>query len=507
MRERLYEDNDLQFAGDFRISEVVLINYKGDTVDITTNVNDINIYEDLTTNFLTGDITFTDNTGLTTLMPILGQEFLSFKVRTPLEPKAANTGEFDFTDHRMAVYSVAKKVRVSPTVETLTLNFISVEGIRDQNVRVSRAFDGPYDDAVAKIVKKKWGLNSKKKCYIQPTRHNHKFVAPNKRPTDIINMLAGKSIPKTSILPVYLFYENGQGFHYRALDSFYFIIKASGGGNSRIVQHPPMFEYFAASSEARGSNNPQDNPKADLRIVEKYDVIRNADVIKNQRMGTWSSRLLTHDSFNKTITDNSFDYIDSYNQIPHMENDEADRSGMDQTPTYRGLLPKAPYDIDDTYMTEDSGKYKRLSDYKDSRFMVASSTAHIHNTNSDTGDNTKEYIQRRTSGLSLLEMMEMRLDVPGNTHINAGHMIQVHIPRYGPVEDPDMPEADNPLVSGRWVITKIRHNFSVSGKKHKMVLTCSKDTYMDGLETKDSRLQTEFTDKGKAVNIYDDSTY
>ena len=507
MRERLYDDNDLQFAGDFRISEIVLINYKGDTVDITTNVNDINIYEDLTSNFLTGDITFTDNTGLTTLMPILGQEFLSFRVRTPLSPQVANTGEFDFTDHKMAVYSIANKVRVSPTVETLTLNFMSVEGIRDQNVRISRAFDGPYDDAIAKIVKNKWGLNSKKRVFIQPTRENHKFVAPNTRPSDVINMLAAKSIPKTSVMPAYFFYENGQGFHYRALDSFYFIIKRTSPKHSKIEEHPAMFEYFAGSGEAKGVNNPQANPKADLRVVNSYDIMRNANLIKNQRMGAWSSRLLTHDSFNKTITDNAFDYIDSYNQIPHMENDERDRSGMDQVPTYRGLIPKAPYDIDDAYMTENSGRYKRLSDYKDSRLMLSSNTAHIHNTNSDTTNTSKDYIQRRVNGLSMLEMMEMRLDVPGNTHINAGHMIDVHIPRYGPQADPDLPAADNPLHSGRWLITKIRHNFSITNTKHTMVLTCAKETYQNGLQATDTRLQTEFTDKGKAVNIYDDSTY
>ena len=498
MRERLYGDNDLQFAGDYRVSEILIIGYNGDTIDITTLVNDLNIYEDLTTNFLTGDISFTDNAGLAATLPILGQEFLSFKIRTPMEPKVEGGGEFDFTDHKMAVYSIANKTRTAPSTEIITLNFISVEGIRDQNVKVSRAFDGPYDDAVAKIVKKKWGLNSKKRVFIQPTRDNHKFVAPNVKPSDVIHILSKKSVPKTSLLPVYLFYENGQGFHYRALDSFYFVVKASG-----LQPHPSMFEYFAGSTEARQANNPQDAPMRDLRNVFKYDIKRSADVIKNQNLGTWASRLLSHDAFNKTITDSKYDYVDDYNMIPHMEKDDA---ATDQA-IYRGPLPKAPYDIDDTYMSEDGGRYNRLSDYKDAKFMVASNTAHIHNTNSDKGERTDEILHRRASGLSLLEMMEMTLEVNGNCHINAGHMIDVHIPRYGPQHHPDIPEADNPLVSGRWLITKIRHNFSITGKKHRMVLTCSKDSFMNGLQTKDSRLQTEFTDKGKAVNIYDGTLY
>jgi len=200
MANQLYEDDKIAFPGDFRISEVALVSAYGNVVGISANLIEVNIYEDINNNFLTGDITFADTDDVMSKLPILGQEFLEFKVRTPLKSKY-NEGEYDFTNVRMAVYKVARKIKTNSNTQVLTLDFISPEGVRDQNIRISRAFNGPYDDAVAKIFKKEWGLNSKKKLYIQPTKNDFKFVAPNSRPTDILNMIASRAVPKTSILP------------------------------------------------------------------------------------------------------------------------------------------------------------------------------------------------------------------------------------------------------------------------------------------------------------------
>ena len=54
---------------------------------------------------------------------------------------------------------------LSDNSQMVTINFCSLEMIRNQNVKLSRV-DGTYDDAVADLFKKSFGLNSKKKCSI-----------------------------------------------------------------------------------------------------------------------------------------------------------------------------------------------------------------------------------------------------------------------------------------------------------------------------------------------------
>ena len=501
MANQLYEDDKIAFPGDFRISEVALVSAYGNVVGISANVMEVNIYEDINNNFLTGDITFADTDDVMSKLPILGQEFLEFKVRTPLKSKY-NEGEYDFTNVRMAVYKVARKIKTNSNTQVLTLDFISPEGVRDQNIRISRAFNGPYDDAVAKIFKKEWGLNSKKKLYIQPTKNDFKFVAPNSRPTDILNMIASRAVPKTSILPAYVFYENGQGFHFRSLDSFFFIVKASG-----LAQHPEMFEYFCDADITKGNTNPRDNPMASMRNVIKYRFNSHLDIIRAQRMGTFSSKLITYDAYNKTIKTDKYNYIEDYLNVPHLEKDDAN---TDQA-LYRGLIAKAHYDPNDlsTAITDKTNRtaYKYLSDYSDSRLMFQSNTANIHNVNAAKGYRTDEYVQRRQSALELFKTLELQLTVPGNTHLNIGHVIRVNIPRSGRDKQGNRLTDNDRLHTGRWVITAVRHNFNFDKPYHISVITCVKETYGRNLQDKTTPLTFDTTDEGKPINLYDDSEY
>ena len=501
----LYEDNKIAFPGDFRVSEVALVSAYGNVVGISSTLLEINIYEDLFNNFLTGDITFADTDNLISKLPILGQEYLEFKIRTPLKSKY-DEGEYDFTNVRMAVYSVANTVRTNQNTQVLTLNFISPEGIRDQNVRISRAFDGPYSDAVAKIFKKSYGLNSKKKLYIQPTQDNFKFVAANKRPSDVLNMLASRAVSYTSTgkggQASYVFYENGQGFHFRSLDSFWSIVKTSG-----FTSHPDMFEYFCDVNETKGNVNPRDNPMASMRNVIKYKFNSHVDLIKSQRSGMFSSKLITYDAYNKTFNTKKYNYIEDYFKTSHLEKDDA----MTDTASYRGLIAKAHYDPNDLEPadTKETNRtaYKYLSDYSDSRLMLQSNTANIHNTNAAKGYKTDESLQRRQSALATFNAVELQLTVPGNTHLNIGHIIKVNIPRSGR-DKKGMTMTDNDhLNSGRWIITSVRHNFNFDKPLHTSVITCIKETYGKALQDKTTPITFDTIDEGKAKNLFNDSEY
>lgn len=499
-----YRSNKLENAGDFNISEVVLFTPTGQVAALTSAVAEISIYEDLNSNFLSGSLVIIDTVDIVNTLPILGQEYLEFKVRTPIE-SVYDEGEYDFTNTKMAVYKVTRQ-RLNQNTQAVTLDFISTEGIRDQNVRISRAFDGPYDDAVAKIFKKSWGLNSKKKLYVQPTTNNFKFVAPNQRPTDIINMICSRAVPKTSKTPAYVFYENGQGFHFRSVDSFYYNVKTTG-----LEKHPEMFEYFLDSDNTRGFKSPQSNPLSLLRTVYKFSLKQYNDLIQAQRLGTYASKLITHDAFNKTYQEHKYNYIEDYINEAHLEHQVSnDDEGVD----YQGLIVKAHYDFNDTESPAtdntfgiDRSDYKYLSDYADARIMLQSNTAKIHNTNSDNGYRVNEYLQERQSILNIYRNLEIELTVPGNTHLNIGHIIRLNVPRSGPSKGDTKSSQNDRYMSGRWLITAIRHKFDFKTSFHTMVLTCMKDTYGVPTPQSDKQLNITSTDEGQPLNIYDQSEY
>tara|TARA_E500000318_G_scaffold11193_1_gene9795 strand:- start:64 stop:1566 length:1503 start_codon:yes stop_codon:yes gene_type:complete len=494
-----YDENNLQYAGEFRISEIAIFNVYGNVAGIATASAELSIYEDIEQNFITGNLTFVDTEDLVNKLPILGQEYLEFKVRTPLK-STYGEGEYDFTNTRMAVYKCTKE-RLNSNTQQVSLDFISTEAIKDSNTKISRAFDGPYDDAVAKTFKNTWGLNSKKKFYVQPTQGNFKFVAPNTRPTDLMNMIASRAVPKTSIAPGYFFYENGQGFHFRSIDSFFFMAKSEG-----LAPHPEMFEYFADSETARGLNNPRDNPMSQMRTVKSFKVLPQNDLITGQRTGTYASKLITHDQYNKTFKEHEYNYIDDYIRTPHLEKDDA----MTDQAEYRGFIPQAHYDFNDTETTNTRSQgsaYKYLSDYSDARIMVQSNTANIHNSNMKEGYKVSEYVQRRKNILGTMNALQCELETHGNTHLNIGHIIRINVPRAGRNKFGIKSADHDKYLTGRWLITAIRHSFNIADQIHTMALTCIKETYKTPLYEKASPLQISVKDEGKPVNLYDDSQY
>ena len=499
MSQLTYDENNLQYAGEFRISEIAIFNVYGNVAGIATASAELSIYEDIEQNFITGNLTFVDTEDLVNKLPILGQEYLEFKVRTPLK-STYGEGEYDFTNTRMAVYKCTKE-RLNSNTQQVSLDFISTEAIKDSNTKISRAFDGPYDDAVAKIFKNTWGLNSKKKFYVQPTQGNFKFVAPNTRPTDIMNMIASRAVPKTSIAPGYFFYENGQGFHFRSIDSFFFMAKSEG-----LAPHPEMFEYFADSETARGLNNPRDNPMSQMRTVKSFKVLPQNDLITGQRTGTYASKLITHDQYNKTFKEHEYNYIDDYIRTPHLEKDDA----MDDFAEYRGFIPQAHYDFNDTETTNTRSQgsaYKYLSDYSDARIMVQSNTANIHNSNMKDGYKVSEYVQRRKNVLGTMNALQCELETHGNTHLNIGHIIRINVPRAGRNKNGVKSTDHDKYLTGRWLITAIRHSFNIADQIHTMAITCIKETYSTPLYEKASPLQISVKDEGKPINLYDDSQY
>ena len=73
----------LEKAGDFILDLAEIILVTGNFVPITDHVVGITLYEDIQSPLLAGTISFNDNANLKDLGPLLGQEILKLKIRTP----------------------------------------------------------------------------------------------------------------------------------------------------------------------------------------------------------------------------------------------------------------------------------------------------------------------------------------------------------------------------------------------------------------------------------------
>ena len=73
----------IEFAGDYKLDHVFLHNHKGEIVDVKQVMVELNIYESIYSNALTGSIVIADAQNLIGKLEINGTERIAFKLSTP----------------------------------------------------------------------------------------------------------------------------------------------------------------------------------------------------------------------------------------------------------------------------------------------------------------------------------------------------------------------------------------------------------------------------------------
>ena len=192
MTYKTFDSKEYDKAGQYNLTKIILESFTGDSLDITNLVLEINIYENLFANGLSGNVVVSDAIDVPQNFPITGFERIKFKLASPglSDDKGRH---FDFDNHPMYVYKISERQEVTPKTEVYTLNFCSREVIRNEQVRVSRAFEGGITNMILELMRDKNYLDCKKPIFFEEDKINTKWVCPNLHPMGAIRRLADKT--------------------------------------------------------------------------------------------------------------------------------------------------------------------------------------------------------------------------------------------------------------------------------------------------------------------------
>ena len=109
--------------------------------------------------------------------------------------------------------------------------------------------------------------------------------------------------------------------------------------------------------------------------------------------------------------------------------------------------------------------------------------------------------------LELLDTIQLTLTTHGNTHLNSGHIIRVNLPRAGDGKTDIKSTQYDKNLSGRWLITAVRHKFNFEETTSQSLYTCVKETYGQGQQTDMGPLKITSDNEGFPINMYDQSEY
>ena len=440
----------LQKAGSVNVRELTLISSKNVVIDLNEFLVELNIYEDLFSQNLYGDILLSDSRNLIDFLPIIGEEFLNVEFFTP-----------SFEDQKQIIKKTFRVFKLSNrqivrdnNTQLYTLHFASVELFYDVLLPLFKSFEGKISNVVKDIYfdylesNRNFELTEDKKITLEgdgtplvimdDTENSVKFVSPGWSPFKCINWLASKSIPKNGNAKNFLFFETNKAFYFGSLEHLF----RDSTENKNIIG---VYSY--------SPNNLKNKKDRDIvkEFFTAYDVqmVSTTDHIKNYTNGYLANRLITLDVYNKKYKRVDYDYVEDYANNFHTSG-----KGKDALPVFTNDNPR---------------------NFSSSISFYPVNPKLFDNFPNNVSEKMELIYGNRKSSLLGLTNIKLNITIPGRSDVEVGNLLYFKFPGLGPVSDEDKSKENIDLnYSGYYLITAIHHR--VTSQEHVMIMEIVKDS-------------------------------
>ena len=438
--------NSIQYAGEFLLKELKIHTSSGTVLDITKQVASVDLYEDIFSTAMSGEVAFLDVDNLTENGPILGQEFMTLKITTP----SLDEEEINFTNASFVIHKLGTKIDANANTQLIVLKFTTPELIRNKRVRVSKSYTDSIDKIVESIMRDKRYINTNKNLYIEPTAGIRKVISPNYHPYDFITNLATDALNKKYASSYFLFFENTKGIHFRTLQSLY---------NSSTVAYFNDGDAGTVLNEGRTRDL-----EKEFNTALSYEPATQNDMLANVMGGLLGSTFIEYNLFHKKYAVKEYGYFDNFGDFERVNAKDKSRDN----PIYsEGSID----DLDNN-----------VGDFKSARIFLQptsinesnQSDAIHYNTNTSSysfkpNNKIKSISQNMAKMFELNSTISATMQVNGHCNLAAGRIVQVSRPAGGPGEFDDE-------FTGKFLITKLRHIFDQGTRKHEVLMHVAKDS-------------------------------
>ena len=467
--------DQVQTAGEFSVETCELISSKGITLDISSLLLEINLFEDIYSSAVQGSIVCVDSNSVISKTQIIGQDYIRLKLKTPgFDDDSEKT--IDYSENVLSVYKVGKRFDISENAEVFELSVISSEAITNQRKRVSKSVVGTTTEIFEKLMKET--INTKKKIYVEDSSCIRKYVIPNQHPFSFFKQLLDDSVSQVDLSPLYLFFENTKGYHFRTLQSLY-AEETKGEFN------------LGTPGELEDRGSKVKDVEKEYRTVLADEMKDSGDMLKNIVSGLLASKLREIDFFSKTITEKDFNYFDEFKKFNRINDEEKELDN----PAY----VDTPIDDEGNNIAEFPNSRIHLS--VTSKDVETGGDAQHYNETTESysyaPNNHKETFQYKVSKMiELANTLNINMKLNGNTAMACGQTIQFIKPDILNKEGGMIDEHE----SGKYLITALRHIFNIVTNKHEVYVSCAKDSHPLKKENEASLIEPKSTN-GSVIHL------
>lgn len=397
--------------------------------DVSEVFEELSIFENMLVPVMTGNIVIRDAVGFSSHMRFDGSEYIEIEIQKYVD----STRDFNFKK-TFVIYSQSDRKNVNQKTEMYILHFASAEYVLSAQTRLDQIYEGTHADIISSILVDKLKVDSNK-LFLEKTSKIHTFIPGTKyKPFEAIELLTKRSI-STNMLPEYFFWNSQYGYHFNSLSTLMkneALVTISSGVKNVGEQtiDPKYANLFAAR---------------DIRIKSGFNFLDGV------QEGMYSGRFIGFDTLTRTIV--------NYNLS---SSDIMKKATLGNSYAYPTNIPNS--------MGEDSSKkydskitlfptqYRRGTD----PYLKATNTDQTINL-----DDTEFYVLQRPMLMNNLFNKTIEVVLPGSFFLNIGDVVNLNIPvRDNSIKDIEM----DPSLSGKYLVTMIRHVIQPGGQKHETIL-------------------------------------
>jgi hypothetical protein len=483
----------------------------GGYIDLKGAWSNLNIYEDVFANCLTGSIQITDAIGLMETVPSIGEETIHVHVRTRGFKRERNTrsitpGPFKDSENegiinlKFRVTKLEDLTKLNDGMVSYTLHLISEEYIINLKSKVMKSSLDPGSlepRRISVIVKSLYTQFFKrgriaKKIFIEPTKNPSSLVIPNYPPFKAFNFLASRAVSagQHAVGSSFLFYETVKGFFFVSLETLmagggtgYHTVEGRQGNPAELVyttpEQPVKETYVVQPKRLRAKSDDVKNVAIEMTAVDEYKFSSNFDVLENLTTGMYSNRLLTHDLVRMKYDTLDFNMHEPLSLGEEKSTDE--KTGATEVKNVVKMAAEAKNFSDDfTHL----GKGKLCSENQfamgapesvisfyptnfahDVRFPLDPGAQGVKGTVKGQlniiPNRVEQWMQSRMVQSQQLNNIKLSVRAPGLSTRTVGDVIDFKMPtQFLEDRDGETQSTHHKYLSGYYLITKLRHHFT-----------------------------------------------
>lgn len=444
-------DSDLAFI-QAQISDVIMRKHDdSNPISLMAQLVEINIYQSLVDPVMRYEIVLNDPIGLHVNYPMVGEETIQISIiptttpisivaNDPFSDQISRTQSLNPTV--INLYLMVSDVRqVYPDDKTRSSIYVvsgySVEMYYNAKFRVQRAFKDQYSNVVQTVLNDYLNASAFKK--VTPTNFESSmgsipFVIPNMKPFESIVWMTKRAVPTDTTHSLFTFFENFNGYNFQTLQQMI---------GSSVTPYPLIY-ISNMTPEARLQAG---LPDLDQHTITAISLNKRYSTIEKFIAGFYENELYEVDIYNRRINN-------LQTSVP-----ATPASTME-----KNQLNTAQYLTDAQTNNQNPGTKTRV------RYIIGQNSG-------DDPDNLNYFSQKfgnATRELTALSQISLTVAAPGNTLVQCGGLVQINIPQFHGFNV----QTDDDFISGKYIVTELKHQLTM-GSRHIMVMTVSKDSYVN----------------------------